>query len=110
MKLKFNSNVTVKGTVSFEEGKIYEIDNSLGSASMWIKRGVADEFSEEEEVVIKQVQEEVVIKQVQEEEEEEEVIVDESLDVLDVLGGSEEVAIVEVKEENMKGKKLKKGN
>jgi hypothetical protein len=109
MKLKFNSNVTVKGTVSFEEGKIYEIDNSLGSASMWIKRGVADEFSEEEEVVIKQVQEEVVIKQVQEEEEEE-VIVDESLDVLDVLGGSEEVAIVEVKEENMKGKKLKKGN
>lgn len=42
MKLKFLVDAFVNGKVVYEKGKVYEIDNSLGSADRWLRRGVAE--------------------------------------------------------------------
>lgn len=48
MILKFNQDGFVNGDLVFEAGKVYEIDDSKGSASRWVRRGVAFEVQKEE--------------------------------------------------------------
>jgi hypothetical protein len=76
-KVLFHQDGYLNGVLTYERGQVYEIDDTLGSASRWLKRGA--EFVEEEAKV------EVKAKQ---QEEEEELVANE-----------------EGKEENKKGKK-----
>ena len=89
MKLFFKDDGKINENIVFPKGTFIDMDNSTGSASMWIKRGVADECIEE--VVVEKAQEisEIVAEVVAE-------IV-------------QEVAIPEVKVENKKGNRIKKG-
>jgi len=57
MKLKFISNGIYNGIIEFHEGQVYEIDDSLGAATRWLKRGVAVVHHEEP---VKEVLPEVV--------------------------------------------------
>jgi hypothetical protein len=42
MKLKFKLDTFVSGELVFKAGEIYDVDNSLGSADRWLRRGVAE--------------------------------------------------------------------
>jgi hypothetical protein len=102
MKLKFSGDAVISGVVVYKTGETYEVSNEFGSASMWIKRGIAEEVFEELKIEIPvAIVEEVKPIEVEQSTEE----------ALDVLGGQvgEEVAIVEVKADNKKGSKSKKG-
>lgn len=103
MKLKFLRDGRTDGKLVFEAGKSYEVDNTSGSASMWISRGFAEEASiiEKTPVVAPKidVEDEVVITPTEDE------IVVEIQDQPEVI---EPVAIVEVKSQNKRGNKPKK--
>jgi hypothetical protein len=84
MKLKFIGDGRIDGKLVFESGKVYEVDEESGSAARWVRRNLAIE-----------VKEEVSVKEeIKEEVKEVEV---------------ENIAIPEVKVENKKGSKSKKG-
>lgn len=48
MILKFTKDGFVNGELVFKVGEEYDIDDSKGSASRWIRRGVAFEVQKEE--------------------------------------------------------------
>lgn len=47
MKLTFLADATVSGKVAYSKGQTLDLDNSLGSADRWIRRGIAVEVPEE---------------------------------------------------------------
>lgn len=51
MRLKFIADAYYNGVHAHEVGKIYDLDDSLGYASRWIKRGVAVKVEDEPEVL-----------------------------------------------------------
>lgn len=44
-KVLFHQDGYLNGVLTYEKGKVYEIDDTLGSASRWLKRGA--EFVED---------------------------------------------------------------
>jgi hypothetical protein len=42
MKLKFTQDAFVNDQLVFESGKIYEVSDDTGSASRWLRRGIAE--------------------------------------------------------------------
>lgn len=53
MKLKFLDDAYVNGELAFKGGEIYDIDDKSGSATRWVKRGIAIEAAEEVKVEAK---------------------------------------------------------
>lgn len=47
-KLLFIGDARVDGKIIFEKGQVYDVPIETGSASRWIRRGVAIEYAEKE--------------------------------------------------------------
>lgn len=47
MKLVFLADAIVSGKVAYSKGQTSDVDNSLGSADRWMRRGIAVEVPEE---------------------------------------------------------------
>ncbi len=42
MKLKFNQDAYINGEHTYAKDQVYEISDELGSASRWVRRGMAE--------------------------------------------------------------------
>jgi hypothetical protein len=101
MKLKFISEGRVGGQLVFEIGKTYEISNEFGSVDRWLRRNAAVVI---EDSLVEEIPEVVVIEEIPEVVIVEEILTEPTLEVVEEL-----FAIPEVKVENKKGLKTKKG-
>ncbi len=63
MKLKFVADAFYNGELTYKNGQVVEIDDKLGMASRWIKRGLAVSHVEEEKPILKSdIKEEILPK------------------------------------------------
>lgn len=67
-KVLFHQNGYLNGELAYEAGKVYEIDDTLGSASRWLKRGAEFVFEAEAEAEVKAEVEETVANEESKEE------------------------------------------
>ncbi len=99
MLLKFTRDAFYNGKLKYKKDQVVEVDSKLGEANRWLVRGVAEEVKE----VLTQVKAEEVVVSIEEVKQElpsEEVIIEESVAIVE----SEQDNIVESKKSKKKAK------